>query len=142
MRMYSMQKFAAIVSRLLLTTALLTLLFAFAPRSVHADDPIQVISQTVLGQLSTSIKFIIRVKSLQGNVVAGRLVSKFPGLHPTPHDVAPDSAGTDVNLHYTWDISKLDNPPWELVLYHWEIINSAGQKIITPQASGEITDAS
>src|SRR6185295_17795892 len=79
-------------------------LFTIPSIQTHAEDPIQVISQSAGGTLGKMIQFTIHVKSLKGNIVAGRLYVNFPGLNPKTHDVAPDSAGTDVTIHYNWDI--------------------------------------
>lgn len=130
------------LTRIVLLAVLFSFMAAFPSFQAYADDPIQVVSQSAVGVLGKSITFSIRVKSLKGNVVAGRLYVNFPGLHTDTHDVAPKSAGSEVDIQYTWDISRYDSPPWQIAIYHWEITNSSGQKLTTPQASGEITDDS
>lgn len=130
------------LASLLLLCALVVSLQAVPSLRAYAGDPIQILSQSAEGALSKSIKFMATVKSLAGQIVAANLVAGMPGHSTYTFKANPKAPAAQVNLQFTWNISRDDDPPWQLILYHWEIRDSAGNRLVTPQTTGEIVDKS
>lgn len=130
------------LARLLIVWTFAALCFAVPGNRIRADDPIQIVSQTAGGKLGKTYDFSIVVKSLAGTIDFVYLDTAYPGELSTRYDLSPGNPAPQVTLHYSMDLSAEDRPPWQILLYSWEIADSAGNRITTPEASEEIVDKS
>ncbi len=106
-----------------------------------AQPAIEVLEQETVSDFPDSLTFRLRARSREGDIVSATLFYRLGWddtltlARPAPFTPAPEVA-----LGYTWDTGNQTVPPFIQITYHWQLIDSAGNVLITNPAQIEYTD--
>ena len=123
-----------------LLVVLLILLSIGAPR-IHADNALNITSQTTENKFRQSVTFNAKVTSKAGNVIAARLLTRDRvGTQTTLHIAEKFDPAPSVDVHYVWDTRTDVTPPFQILRYSWEFVDDAGDNLQTPFVEFEMAD--
>ena len=121
--------------RLLLVTlvSLSILISAVDGAAAQSENAISFEDSVIESDYPNSLIFGITAQSTQGEITSTRLhYSVGIDTTMTLQDVEVDPANR-VLLSYTWDTSNRTIPPSTPIVYHWEVMDSAGNRAATPE---------
>jgi len=111
------------------------------PNRVAADSPIKVIDQKVESKFRRSLTFHIKAQSTAGKIIKATLFQRSRGT-----DLAvgkrsdPFTPASAVDVQYVWDTTDVTTPPWQVIVYRWELTDDAGNVYNTPDTTTEMSD--
>ncbi len=126
---------------LVLCAVLLAAVLGGSLQRVHADSPIRIIDQKVESKFRQSLTFHIKARSTAGKIIKATLFQRSRGT-----DLAvgkrsdPFEPASEVDVRYVWDTTEETTPPWQVILYRWELTDDAGNVFNTPDATTEMSD--
>jgi len=123
----------------------LTLILASAMGALPAaaqETPIQVLDQSLESHFPDDLTFHLLVQSDAGNIVEASLHLQI-GWEETELVVnsEPFTPAPKVELSAVWDTFAETAPPFTAITYHWEVVDSSGERLSTEPAHTEYTDA-
>ena len=80
-----------------------------------------------------SLTFNIVASSVEGEIVSATLLFATRDETSTRRQIVEIDPSDRVELSYTWDTSNITIPPSSPIVYHWEVVDSSGNRISTPE---------
>ncbi len=114
----------------LLAVSFLSLGRAFAADAMHtqSQSPIFFEGATIENDYPESLTFNIVAKSNDGEIVSATLFYATRDEISTTRQVVEVDPASRVELSFTWDTSDLTTPPSAPIVYHWEVVDSSGNR--------------
>ncbi|MBX3082662.1 MAG: hypothetical protein KF716_13575 [Anaerolineae bacterium] len=110
-------------------------------RTVDAQTPITILEQSLTTNYKTSATFHLKVASSAGTISKVRLTWHFRGNAFVARPAVNFAPAQEVVAEYTWPMATLAFVPWDYLFAKWEITDSAGNKLTTPDTPLQVTDS-
>ncbi len=102
---------------------------AVCETAVSAQSPITFSDEYTENDFPNGLTFNITATAVEGDVVSAKLYYKVRNGVSTAQKVIAVEPANQVDLHYVWDTSNLTITPSTAVFYHWEVVDSAGNRV-------------
>lgn len=114
----------------LILAGLLCLDKSFAEDAVQkqSQTPIVFEAASVDNDFPESLTFNLVAQSNAGYIVSATLFYATRGEISTTRQVVEVDPASRVELTFTWDTSNITNPPSAPIVYHWELVDSSGNR--------------
>lgn len=129
-------------ARILIVISLVTagILNLSTPR-VRAESPIKILQTSTESKFRQSFTFHARVSSSAGKITAARVISRVLGdQSSTVFKVKDFTPAGEVDLEYVWDTRGETTPPWQILIYSWEVFDDAGNTLRSDPIQTEVSD--
>lgn len=115
-------------------TSLVFLVLSFLPSlPASGQEPIQFGDPQVVNSFPDGLTFEVDVQSDAGDIQSARLYHALRNASSTTQVVVEVEPAQQVTLSYTWDTSQITVPPSAPVLFHWEVMDSTGNRASTAE---------
>jgi hypothetical protein len=109
-------------------------------RSLPPQAPIRVVETWVVNEYPDALTFGLKVEGDE-KLMQAELVYRLQGDLSSTRQPVMFEPDRRVSLTYTWDTANIIVAPSSPVIYHWEIEDSAGSHLKTPEATTYYDDA-
>lgn len=133
-------------NRLVVRLIVLMLMFSalhpiFESLPAHADGSITISEHSTESNFRRTFIFHVKASAATGKIVSARLYWHIRAVDNSTVTQLPKFAPTaEVSLDYTLDTRTMTTPPWQVVIYRWELLDDAGNTFTSPDYEGEFSD--
>ncbi len=120
------------INKLIAVTILAALLLGFAPAAAaRAEGQVAFSATVVENHFPDELVFQVEVSSPGAEIISAKFAytsEGFYGSRAFTKDPIEFTPGNTVSLEYTLDTRDMTTPPMMSYLYHWEVVDAAGNK--------------
>ncbi len=109
--------------------ALLLFMLFVGKTAVYAQSPITFTDEYTENNFPDGLTFNVTATAVEGDIVSAKLYYAVRNAVSTSQQRIDVEPANQVELRYEWDISDTTMPPSTAVFYHWEVVDSAGNRI-------------
>src|SRR5215467_2089481 len=104
--------------------------FNLAAYPAKADSPIKILATSTVSKFRQSFTFHAKISSSAGQITSARLIYNLLGDETNRvfrvKDLTP---APEIEVVYQWDTRNVTTPPWQIVVYSWQVTDSAGNSL-------------
>ncbi|MBX3062111.1 MAG: hypothetical protein KF726_03995 [Anaerolineae bacterium] len=115
--------------------------FGSASTNVKAESDVTFENPQTESNFRQNLIFQITVKSRDAKIVSAVLLLRERGTETySRYRVDSFAAATQVDLVYVEDTVGFTTPPWQVLIYQWEVVDEAGNKFRSEEMTTEYAD--